>query len=248
MNLNKFKGLEYQPQDAETEILLSDLPLDIIIGSITTQFTDPMEYRKNDFVQSFITRYQLTKDNIEEDTDAEELEEVYDKFVSFMENIFHEKLGLGIPELDNMSEDDQLEIIHYMYRFFIINIKKNFMSYILNYIEEHKEDLSSTLPKKKDVSTASLKQVITDPDELTIIVSLADAIDLALSDENITVDDFLTLSKGDDANLENEYISEAFDDFKINGNFVEKYIKMTTESFRIEVECEVRNSILKKYY
>lgn len=248
MDLKRFRGLEYEPQDAETEVLLSDLPLDIIIGSITTQFNDPIEYRKNDFVQSFITRYQLTKDNIEEEEDEEELAEVYDKFVSFMENIFHEKLGLGIPELDDMSEDDQLELIHYMYRFFIINIKKNFMMYILDYIEDHKEELAEALPKKKDVSTASLKQAVTDPDDLTILVSIADAIEMVLSDENVSVEDFLDLAHGDDANLENEYISEAFDDFKINGNFVAKYFKMATESFRIEVECEVRHKILKKYY
>lgn len=248
MNLERFRGLEYEPQDVETEVLLSDLPLDIIIGSITTQFNDPMEYRKNDFVQSFITKYQLTKENVVEDEEEEELQEVYDKFVAFMENIFHEKLGIGIPELDDMSEDDQLELIHYIYRFFVINIKRNFTLYILNYIDEHKEELSENLPKKKDVSTASLKQAVTDPDDLTIVVSIAEAIEIILSDDSVSVDDFLTLSRGDDANLENEYISEAYDDFKINGNFVANYFKMATESFRIEVECKVRHKILKKYY
>lgn len=247
MDFGMFRGLEYQPQDAESEVLLSDLPLDIIIGSITTQFNDPMEYRKNDFVQSFITKYQITKEKIESDEEAEELEEVYDKFVSFMENIFHEKLGLGIPELDDMGESEQLELIHYIYRFFIINIKKNFTIYILNYIEEHKSELASILPKKKDVSTSSLKQIIDDPDDLTIIVSIADAIHAILSDGDVSVEKFLEESAGDDANLENEYINEAFDDFKINGNFVLNYFKMATEEFRVEVECKVRNKILKKY-
>ena len=247
MNLEMLRGLEYEPQDAESEVLLSDLPLDIITGSIETQFNDPMEYRKNDFVQSFITKYQVTKENIEDEDEAEELQEVYDKFISFMENIFHEKLGLGLPELDDMGEDDQLELIHYIYRFFIINIKKNFTIYILNYIEEHKEDLAASLPKKKDVSTSSLKQAVTDPDDLTIVVSIAEAIHMILSDEDVTVEKFLEGSRGEDANLENEYISEAYDEFKINGNFVMNYFKMATEDFRVEVECKVRNKILKKY-
>lgn len=248
MNLEMFRGFEYEPQDAENEVLLADLPLDIIIGSIQTQFNDPMEYRKNDFVQSFITRYLVSKENVEDEDDAKELEDCYDKFVSFMENIFHEKLGLGIPELDDMSEADQLELIHYIYRFFVINIKKNFSIYILNYIDEHKEELAEVLPKKKDVSTSSLKQAVTDPDELTIIVSIADAIDLILSDENVTVDKFLEGSRGDDdGNLENDYISEAYENFKINGNFVMNYFNMATDEFRIEVECKVRNKILRKY-
>lgn len=247
MNLEVFRGLEYEPQDVESEVLLSDLPLDIITGSIETQFNDPMEYRKNDFVQSFITKYQVTKENIEDDEEAEELQHVYDKFISFMENIFHEKLGLGLPELDDMGENDQLELIHYIYRFFIINIKKNFIIYILNYIEENKEELANSLPKKKDVTTSSLKQAITDPDDLTIIVSIAEAIQTILSDEDATVENFLEGSRGDDANLENDYISEAYDEFKINGNFVMNYFKMATEDFRVEVECKVRNKILKKY-
>lgn len=247
MNLEMFKGLEYEPQDAESEILLSSLPLSIITGSISTQFKDPMEYRKNDFVQSFITKYQVTKENILEDEEGEELQTLYDGFISFMENIFHEKLGIGLPELDDMSEDEQLELIHYVYRFFIINIKKNFTTFIFNYIEENKESLAENLPKRKDVTTASLKQVVTDSEDLAIITNIAEVIEIVLKDENITVDSFLELSRGDDANLENDFVSEHYDDFTINGNFVRSYCKMLTDEFRIEVECKVRNKILKKY-
>ena len=247
MNLEMFKGLEYEPQDAESEILLSSLPLSIITGSISTQFKDPMEYRKNDFVQSFITKYQVTKENILEEEEEEELQTLYDGFISFMENIFHEKLGIGLPELDDMSEDEQLELIHYVYRFFIINIKKNFTTFIFNYIEENKESLAENLPKRKDVTTASLKQVVTDSEDLAIITNIAEVIEIVLKDENITVDSFLELSRGDDANLENDFVSEHYDDFTINGNFVRSYCKMLTDEFRIEVECKVRNKILKKY-
>ena len=107
--------------------------------------------------------------------------------------------------------------------------------------------MAASLPKKKDVSTSSLKQAVTDPDDLTIVVSIAEAIHMILSDEDVTVEKFLEGSRGEDANLENEYISEAYDEFKINGNFVMNYFKMATEDFRVEVECKVRNKILKKY-
>ena len=164
-----------------------------------------------------------------------------------MENIFHEKLGIGLPELDDMSEDEQLELIHYVYRFFIINIKKNFTTFIFNYIEENKESLAENLPKRKDVTTASLKQVVTDSEDLAIITNIAEVIEIVLKDENTTVESFLELSRGDDANLENDFVSEHYDDFTINGNFVRSYCKMLTDEFRIEVECKVRNKILKKY-
>ena len=97
MDLERFRGLEYEPQDAETEVLLSDLPLDIIIGSITTQFNDPMEYRKNDFVQSFITKYQLTKENVVEEEEEEE------------ELTGEELAEMDFEELEDVCDDKDLE-------------------------------------------------------------------------------------------------------------------------------------------
>ena len=133
MSLSTFRGLDYAPQDADDEVLLSEMPLSVLKGSIEKQFDDPIEYMGHDFVQSFITKYHVTKETYTEEEDFEELAELYDSFINFMESIFQTKLGIGLPELDNMGEDDQLELIHYIYRFFIINVKRNFSKFLFNW-------------------------------------------------------------------------------------------------------------------
>ena len=78
------------------------------------------------------------------------------------------------------------------------------------------------------------------------MVNIAKVIDI-ISSNPFDVDEFLEFSKGDDADVENEYINEKYDEFIVNGNFVEPYFFMLSDTFRIEVECKVRNKILKKY-
>lgn len=246
MDLNEFRGL-YVPQDADDEILLSEAPVDVLIESITKQFEDPLEYRGYDFIQSFITRYMLTKDNCVEEEDVEELQRLYVKFVSFVERIFHEQLGIGIPELEDKPEAEQLEIIHYVYRFFIINLKDNYQNYIYQYIKDNKKKLADQLPDRDDVSTNSLRTVVDDHDDLMVLANLTSAIDIVLKDEDVLVDDFLSLAYGKDNNLENDFISDKFEEFALTGNFVIPYNKILPEEMRIEIECKVRNKLLKKY-
>lgn len=247
MSLSTFRGLDYAPQDADDEVLLSEMPLSVLKGSIEKQFDDPIEYMGHDFVQSFITKYHVTKETYTEEEDFEELAELYDSFINFMESIFQTKLGIGLPELDNMGEDDQLELIHYIYRFFIINVKRNFSKFLFNWIEENKDEIADDLPKRKDVSTNSLREYIDNSNDLAILSNLASVIDMAIEDDTIDVDKFLNLSRGNGANLENDYISEHYDTFDITGNFVESYSKLLKDSLRVELECKLRNKLLKKY-
>ena len=246
MDLTQFKGFEADNEDIENETLLSELPLSIITGSIQKQFEDPTDYAKNDFVQSFITRYNLTKEYVEDDREKEELQSLYNQFITFMEGIFKERLNLGLPELDDSGEEEQLELIHYLYRFFIMNIKKNFTTLILTYIKENKNSLVEQLPKRKDVTTTSLKDVVTDSGDLSIITNIITVIDIILHQE-LSVEEFLSLSRGNGTNLENEFVNTAYDNFIVNGNFVLPYCALLSDTFRVEVECKVRNKILKKY-
>ena len=137
-NLNEFNDYGYNPNEVDSEIFLSDIPLSLMKETIRNQFEEPLEYRKNDYLQTFFNKYEFTKENMTED-DEEEVEELYSGFISFMEEIFKEFLGIGIPNLDDMSEEEQEEIIRFIYRYFIIDIRKNFVNVIYNYIKERKE-------------------------------------------------------------------------------------------------------------
>ena len=246
MNLDTYKGFDYDSIKADEDVMLSELPLSIIKDSIKEQFEDPAKYGINDFVQTFETRYVITKQNMDEENE-EEIISLYEQFISFMRDIFKDKLSLGFPYLEDMSETEQIELIHYVYRFFIINMKKNYRTFIYNYIIEHKKELAEMLPHKKDVTTNTLKDVVTDEDEITIMASITECVDYILYYSDISVDDFLRLSRGNDANLENDFINDKYDDFNINGNFVEMYPHLIDRVTKTEIEASIRIMMLQKY-
>jgi hypothetical protein len=246
MNLDQFKGFDYNSEEADEEIMLSELPLSMIKDSIRQQFSDPITYGKNDFVQTFETRYTITKENMDEENE-EEITQLYDQFMSFMRDIFKEKLSIGFPYLEDMPEQEQLELIHYTYRFFVINLKQNYLTFAYNYILQHKKELAEMLPKKKDVTTNSLREVVDDEDDITIVAGITKCMEYILHNKDISIDEFMELSRGDGPNLENDFINEKYDDFNINGNFILHYADMLDDITQVEIESQIRNKILSKY-
>ncbi len=244
-NLNEFNDYGYNPNEVDSEIFLSDIPLSLMKETIRNQFEEPLEYRKNDYLQTFFNKYEFTKENMTED-DEEEVEELYSGFISFMEEIFKEFLGIGIPNLDDMSEEEQEEIIRFIYRYFIIDIRKNFVNVIYNYIKERKEKIAERMDKKKDVTYLSLKKYVDDEDEIVILSNLGEVINDILSEE-FTIDEFFKYSRTDKNELEIDFVSDRYDTCDITGNFVSNYINMVDEELKMEIECKVRNKILKKY-
>lgn len=244
-NLSEFNNYSYNPNEVDSEIFLSELPLSLMQETIRNQFEEPMEYWKNDYLQTFFNKYEFTKENMTEE-DEEEVEELYTGFISFMENIFKEFLGIGIPNLDDMDEEDQEEIIRFIYRYFIIDIRKNFVNLIYNYIKDRKESIAERMEKKKDVTSLSLKKYVTDEDDIIILSNLSEVINDILSEE-FTIDEFFKYSRTDKNELEIDFVSDRYDSCDITGNFVTKYIEMIDEDLKVEIECKVRNKILKKY-
>jgi len=240
-----FNETDYEPTDFSDELFLSNAPINLIQKSIESQFQDPFEYRKRDYIQSFLIKYHFSKENLYEE-ELEEVEEIYDKFMEFMKDIFQSYLSIGFPELDDMGEDGELLILQ-TYRFFITNIKKNFINLIMSYIREHKEDLldEEIAPKRKDVTTMNFKSEIENEEDVIILSNLSSIIHYILS-QDITVDEFFELIESNNC-LETEYVKEKFDEWLITGNFVRKYIDMINDDFYIELESKIRNKILKKY-
>ena len=82
-----FKGFEYEPNEMEMEIFLSDVPLKLMEENIKLQFDDPVEHRKNDLVQTYINSYKYTKDEMTID-DEDTVNDLSDEFLSFMLETF----------------------------------------------------------------------------------------------------------------------------------------------------------------
>lgn len=242
-----FNNFNYEPTDIDDELFLSEVPLNLIEKSIDSQFLEPLEYRKKDYIQSFITKYDFSQKNLH-DEDKEELSMLHDKFISFIIKKFSLFLSIEFPNIEDIDEDEQHELLLLTYRFFIKNIKKNFTSLISNYIDRNKEEIANDetiVSKKRDVTTMNFKTEIDDESDIIIISNLESIIHYILSQE-FTVDDFFDLI--DDNNcLETEFVKEKFNEFEIVGNFVPEYIKMIDLNFYSELESKLRNKILKKY-
>lgn len=235
----------YEPTDIDDEVFLSEVPLGLLEKSIETQFNDPGEYRKKDYVQSFITKYEFSKEHMYEE-DQDDLDRLHDDFISFMMKVFESYLSIGFVDIDQLDDDDQHELIHLTYRFFIKNMKKNFVTLIMNYINKYKDDLLETNPKKKDVTSLNFKAEIDDDDDIIILSNLGDIIDTIIS-QDFSVDEFMELCTNEDNCLETEYVKSQIESFTITGNFIPEYMQMVNPFFKVELESKIRNQILKKY-
>ena len=241
------KDYMYEPTDLEDELFLSEVPIELLQESIESQFKDPLEYRKKDYVQSFITKYEFSRDNMLED-DVTMLEISRDKFLAFIEKMFYDYLSIGFNEIEDMSEDDQNELVHLTYRFFIKNMKRNFVNVVINYIDENKVDIAGKYEKKKDVTSLTFKTEIDDDDYIVVLSNLGEIVnDIFEELKNINdIDKFFDLCQSDEVSLELEFVKHAYDNMKLTGNFIDHYINMIDTDFLTEIHSKVRNKILKK--
>lgn len=237
----------YVPNEIESDMFLSEIPISLMKENIKSQFEDPLEHRKKDHLTTFLNMYHYSKENADayEDEDLDNIIELRDDFYAFMIQMFRQYLGIGFVNFDDLGEEKQDNLIHYTYRFFLMNIKKNFVNFVINTINKNKEMYVNEDEKKKDVTTLSFKKEVTDPADIAIISELGNIIDDILSEE-IDIDDFFELCDNDNT-LETRFVMKAFDDMVITGNFITPYIDMIDSDFRSEIESKIRNIILKKY-
>lgn len=235
--------LEYTPNDITSDQFMSEVPLDLIKENIKYQFIDPLEYRKKDHISTFISIYEYSVDNADayENEDMDDFTSLRDDFISFMLNMFEKYLNIGFVDFWDKSIKDQHNLIHYVYRFFLMNIRKNFIHYIMSCIDDDRS--SYDIDEKKDVTTLSFKREVTDPVDIYILSNLHSIITDILKRE-IDVDDFL--NRCDDC-LETNFVKDKFDSLDITGNFIDKYVEMVDNDFIANIETKIRNKILKKY-
>lgn len=250
VKLTDFSESEYESSEITGEITLTADALALIQESIRMQFEDPSSYSSTDAVETFIVRYNATLQEIAEDYDEDEnvkARDIHRQFILFMENIFKEKLKVGIPELEDLSEDEQLTMVHYLYRFFIINAKQNMLNFVKSYIIKHKETLGTILPDKVTASSKRYSDLMTDTDMVRICSNLSDVVQLALTDKDITVTDFLEMCRSKEDDLEREFLNDQYDNAGVTGNFVNKYRKMLPDWCIIELESSLLTTLVAKY-
>lgn len=240
----------YKPNDLTSDTFLSEIPVSLMKENIKAQFEDPLENRKKDHISTFQNTYTFSKDNLSVIDDFDEkadIDGIRDEFYAFMQQMFHHYFNIGFVNFDDMSQDEQDKLIHLTYRFFLINIKKNFSNFILNYIDDHRENYEGLVDEQTDVTSLSFKKEVTDPVDIYILANMEDVI-RGILHEDISVDDFfLYCDKRDEKSLETRFVESMMNKCIITGNFIEKYVDMVNFDFEVEIETKVRNKILKKY-
>lgn len=243
----EYFDFDYTPNEITSDMFLSEVPVSLMKENIIAQFEDPLEFRKKDHITTFISMYRYSKENVDayEDEELDSIIELRDDFYAFMRRMFKNYLGIGFVDFDDLSEEEQDNLIHFTYRFFLMNIKKNFTCFIINYINDHKSMFENDGDKMKDVTTLSFKKEVTDPEDISILGNLSSIIDEILS-QDIDLDLFFDTCDNE-STLETRFVSKAYDDAKITGNFIQPYIDMIDSDFKSGIESKIRNKILKKY-
>lgn len=245
MNWNSVFELSEKDED---EIFLSEIPVDLLRESLVSQFDYPLGYKKYDYIKSFIDKYDYNKENMI-DSDLEDLEETRDEFIGFVMNLFENTLSIGFNDLDNHSIDEQHNIIHLTYLFFIKYIKKNFVNAIKTFIDTRKDEIDEKFELKKDVTTNNFKSEIDNTLDIKILGNLKEVIDYFFMELNeiATVEEFLDLCERDEPRVELDAVREYYANTTLTGNFINKYIDMIDGEFISEIQTKIRNYILKKY-
>lgn len=237
----------YTPNNYDDEIFLTDFPIEIIENSIKSQFNNPFDFSKRDYLQTFFAQYEYSINNCNE-IEMESLEEYHDQFIQFILKIFNDKLGISIPYIEDKVDSELHETIHIIYRFFILNIKHNFVNYVYNYIKEHKEEIKIKYEddKRKDVSTSSFKEEINNEYDVIILVNLPDIVNDIINDV-LPAGEFLRLCVDDKPCLETSFVRDKFENYIITGNFSDMYVNMLGEDEKSEIVSAVRSRILSDY-
>ena len=202
-------------ESTNDEIMLSEIPLNIIEESIKSQFDNPEIYRKNDYVQKFLKKYDYSLDNLRDD-EEEDIYELHDRFILFIKNIFYDRLNIGFPEIEDYPEDEQHDIIHLTYKFFINGIKKNFVYFIYNILDTDRDLVTQVCEKKKDVISLNFKNEIDNDYDILVLSNLSRIIDFILS-QSYTVDEFFKNCEPDSLSV--EYVGDKTYTLHIKGEY-----------------------------
>ena len=236
--------------DMEDADFLSEVPVSLIESSLEEQFMEPLEYRKKDYIEEYFTKYKDSKENSVLEDEYQQADEEHDEFIKFVCDIFEKFLDISFVDIADKGIDDQYEVIHNTYKYFIKNIKKNFVSIVCN---EIKENLSSYLSNidntKRDVTYLTFKQEIDNEDDAILLSNLSTIVETIISTvkETYTVEKFFNMADYGEADFIRSYVINAYETFDLTGNFVSLYCDMIDEDFLNEIESKVRNFTLKKY-
>lgn len=204
----------------DVERILGDFPIDLIKENIATQINDPLTYEADHCSSVYETFEEANNEFGHIEEYKEELTELKDKFNLFVLEALESKFYLGI-DLNAMSEYEVEEMVKNCYEFFVVRLKENITSFLLNYINNNRMSISQLFEdqfRRKDVTTMNMKKLTKNREEVLILSNLPDVVNHILELEH-QPEEFINLA-AEPEEMVADYILSKTTDFTISGNFV----------------------------
>lgn len=213
-------GIPMYSEWMSQEYFLGLYPFSTILENINDQFrnymtTDDLENYVEIFYNQLSVSYQSLRDDESEEWPEEArdlLRNIHDTFINEILDLFYERLGISFPEFTDsgiVSIEDEEFMIYRAYEYFILNARNNFKTVIST-------SINGTIPLDID-----------DQEYFNQLQSLMENFSPLIQIDPV---EFIQYTGNKD-------IYELYNNFKMTGNFLQKYTPKLYENeiFAIEV-------------
>jgi hypothetical protein len=245
-----FNGEDYElSSSTEIDMLLIDLPMDLIKENLKAQINDPLTTNVN-YIETIIDKIREMQASYGDNDDAvQNINKLIVDFFSFVIIEIDKRFKLGIDvNYDNVEET--METGSVLYYFLILRYKKNITKFLYKYISKNKKKLvedSESQGKKKDVTTIALKKKMKNKDDISIISNLPNIIKYIMN-LDIEPSDFLQYACGSE-HYDGVYITNLMNEGSLIGDFVEDYLSIIKNDYDYvldEIQTEIKFKIINK--
>lgn len=184
--------------------------------------------------------------------DSEDKSEVVSEMISFCEELVS-AMAQEFGVMLNIISDDYMTMLtaaEVLYNFFVLNRCQIVERFLIQYIEQNKAPLISSIDadeKIKDISSLSYKKKNFSKDDIFIMAHISEIIEFIKHGNIIESDEFLkTINDGD---YYTSKMVEMFENGTIYGNFVPKILyTVLGEEYDCNEATRIRNSIRAFFY
>lgn len=241
---------EYElTSNMEIDMLLVDLPMELIQESIRYQINNPLSTNVN-YVETIVDKVRVLKEQYDGNEEALfNINKIIQDFFGFLIEEISKRFNISL-HLNETEIDELMEIGIVMYDFLIIRYKKNITKFIYKFIVKNKKVLVVEFGKqgkRKDVTTNSLKKKTKNKDDVLILSNLPSIIKYTINLE-LDATEFIDYACNDE-NYEGNYLKNLFLSTQMVGNFVQPYLELLEDEGEYvldEVQTDVRMKLLKK--
>lgn len=234
----------------DLDMLLSDLPLELIISSIDHQIQNPLDVGTDFCTIVFDKCAAVLKEYRGIEEVEKEIEELNTKFCLNVLNKLDDKFKFEI-NYDGLTNYDLTKMTVMMYKFFILRYRKNVSRFIYNFIQKNKKMISEQFlndDKRKDITTIVMKKMTKNKDDIRIISNLPIIIKNILEIDHDPLD-FMELAAPVDLYYADE-IKKLLEDFTLAGNFTKPYLNTVLYQYTDivdEILIEVRAKLCEDF-